>query len=446
MMRVVVNAVALRSAGGRSVAINFLRACEKQAGHFELEVFAPANCGYEKFSSAENIRVHIVPDRLNKTLLRPVVDRYWLSKRIDALHPDVVFSMGNFAVPTKHKQVVLFMWPYATYPDSEIWDRLPWKDIQTRKAKIATFRNRLKYAEVVTPQTLTSAKRLRKYYPQIEHIRVIPTAVAFTGYRQALSGIRKAHNWDDGRKKLLCLTRYYPHKNLEILIDVALRIKQKKMPYSIITTIAKEQHSGADLLLKEIERRNLGHIIQNIGPVPMDEVPALYDVTDGLILPTLLESFSGTYVDAMKFEKPIFTSDRDFAQDVCGDVAFYFDPLSVDDILTVIDDAFETPGVIPEKCRGGSLRVDQLPDWNDVANMYLSLLKQTANNAIHSIDDMSMMEEFMPVHGDGSAIPEDRISVQEGSTSVQENDISTTQKNRSTSDDDVLVTEDNMVL
>ena len=31
-------------------------------------------------------------------------------------------------------------------------------------------------------------------------------------------------------------------------------------------------------------------------------------------MPTLLESFSGTYVESMYFEKPILTSDLDFAK------------------------------------------------------------------------------------------------------------------------------------
>ena len=395
-MRVVVNAVALRSAGGRSVAINFLRACDKIQGEYQLDVFAPANCGYETATSAGHIRYHIVPDRLNKTLLRPVMDRYWLSSQIDALDPDVVFSMGNFAVPTKRKQVVVFMWPYATYPDDEVWKRLSWKDVQTRRAKITTFRKRLKYATVVSPQTKTSSDRLKRYYPDIQHIRVIPTAVSFTEYGKALSGDRMLKDWSDSRKKLLCLTRYYPHKNLEVLLDVATRIKNEKKPYTIITTVADEQHAGAKKFLEDVDRLGLRSVIQNIGPVPMDEVPALYEVTDGLLLPTLLESFSGTYVDAMHFEKPIFTSDRDFAHDVCNDVAFYFDPLSADNILSIVEGAFETPGLISDKSRAGARLVRQLPGWNDVAHMYLSLLEQTASGALRKEDEMSILNAHLP--------------------------------------------------
>jgi glycosyltransferase involved in cell wall biosynthesis len=39
-----------------------------------------------------------------------------------------------------------------------------------------------------------------------------------------------------------------------------------------------------------------------------------------------LESFTGTFVEAMHYGLPILTSDLDFARHVCGDAAIYFDP------------------------------------------------------------------------------------------------------------------------
>ena len=256
-----------------------------------------------KTCASPRIRVHIVPDWFNRYWLRPVMDEHWLTRRIDDLAPDVIFSMGNFAVPSTRKQVVLFMWPYATYPEGEVWDRMSWKDVQTRRAKINTFRKRLKYADVVAPQTQTSADRLRRYYPEIKELCVVPTAVALNESQLPLSGTRADFEWNQPGKKLLCLTRYYPHKNLEILIELARLIKFHQKPYSVITTIADEQHAGAGQLLEQIAEEGVQDVIQNIGPVPMDEVPALYEQTDGLLLPTLLESFSGTYVDAMHMKK-----------------------------------------------------------------------------------------------------------------------------------------------
>ena len=381
MMKIAVNVVALRTAGGRSVALNFLRAVQNQGSDYNLEVFATANCGYEEFESDPLFKMHYIPQRLNNILLRPYLDHFWLRKKIERTNPDVVFSMGNLATPGLANQVVLFHWAYATYPDCEVWDRMSWKDSYVRKAKIRTFKNRLKYATIVAPQTETSAKRLKQYYPDIKRIEVVPNPVTLPGYSQTLTissdQVGLVHSAK--RKKLLCLSRYYPHKNLEILLDLGERIKAQKRPYVIITTISESQHPDAAAFIDSIYQRNLGNIILNLGPIPMDEVPGMYQTTDGLLLPTLLESFSGTYVDAMYHGKPVFTSDRDFAHEVCRDAAFYFDPLSADDMLRTIDEAFNNERSLEEKLDRGRERVKEFPDWNEVAGMYLSLLKQAAS-------------------------------------------------------------------
>ena len=143
----------------------------------------------------------------------------------------------------------------------------------------------------------------------------------------------------------------------------------------IVTTISPEQHPDAAAFIDTVYEKDLGSIILNLGPVPMDEVPGVYQSTDGLLLPTLLESFSGTYVDAMHHGKPVFTSDRDFARDVCGDAGFYFNPLDPKDILRVIDGAFENDSLRREKLTMGKERVKEFPDWNEVARMYLDLAR-----------------------------------------------------------------------
>lgn len=51
-----------------------------------------------------------------------------------------------------------------------------------------------------------------------------------------------------------------------------------------------------------------------------------------MFLPTVLECFSASYVEAMKMQKPILTSDLGFAKGICNDAALYFSPTSATDI------------------------------------------------------------------------------------------------------------------
>jgi glycosyltransferase involved in cell wall biosynthesis len=86
-------------------------------------------------------------------------------------------------------------------------------------------------------------------------------------------------------------------------------------------------------------------------------------------------------VDAMHFERTIFTSNRDFAQEVCGEAAYYFDPLSSEDIVQTIEKAFANPAERINKIVIGKQRVQTFPDWKAVAQMYLNELKKLHEQA-----------------------------------------------------------------
>ena len=52
----------------------------------------------------------------------------------------------------------------------------------------------------------------------------------------------------------------------------------------------------------------------------------MYRTCDICFLPTLLETFSANYPEAMAIGLPIVTTDLGFAHDVCDDAALYFHP------------------------------------------------------------------------------------------------------------------------
>ncbi|MCL0041985.1 glycosyltransferase [Peptococcaceae bacterium] len=55
-----------------------------------------------------------------------------------------------------------------------------------------------------------------------------------------------------------------------------------------------------------------------------------------LFMPSLLESFGLPFIEALAFGIPIAASDREFAQELCGDAALYFDPHSAESVSTAL--------------------------------------------------------------------------------------------------------------
>jgi len=174
---------------------------------------------------------------------------------------------------------------------------------------------------------------------------------------------------------LLCLSRYYPHKNFEVLLEVATAVRDRGLPYRLITTIDPSQHRNAATFLSNVKSLSLERYLINIGPVPIERVDRLYGEVDGLLLPTLLESFSATYADCLHKGIPIFTSDRDFARDACGDCAFYFDPLNARSIVSTIESGFGNPQALYEVVQRGRRRIQRLPGWDRVCQQYIDSLK-----------------------------------------------------------------------
>ncbi|MEL6718476.1 MAG: glycosyltransferase [Bacteroidota bacterium] len=374
-MKLAINATTLGSAGGLNVALNFLNEIgHMNLKHKEVHVFAPRDKGYESFES-ENIHIHTVSDFKRKHFMRLDTDFRWLPQKIESLSPDIIFSMGNLGTPINGiKQALLFHWPYAIYfQEKELWKRMSTKDKLNRQIRRQIFKNRLKYVDMVFPQTNTAAFRLERYYPFIN--KIIPIPNAYTKLESLRVEDQASFEREKGYKYLLCLSRYYPHKNIESLINVASLIKTQGLPYKIIITLSEDQHPNVKLINEKIIQNGLDDIILNVGRVPIELVPNFYESVDALILPTLLESFSGTYVDAMQFGKPIFTSDKDFAKEVCGELAYYFNPLSPREILKTIVTAYGDENELEERVKRGRQRVAQFPDWTIVAQMYMQELE-----------------------------------------------------------------------
>ena len=103
----------------------------------------------------------------------------------------------------------------------------------------------------------------------------------------------------------------------------------------------------------------------------------LYAQVDAVVLPTLLESFSATFVEAMALGVPIITSDRDFAHAICGDAAVYVDPTSPAEIAAAINDLARKPERREQLIARGKTRIANLgTTWDDCATTLLAVLEK----------------------------------------------------------------------
>jgi ubiquinone/menaquinone biosynthesis C-methylase UbiE len=149
-----------------------------------------------------------------------------------------------------------------------------------------------------------------------------------------------------------------------------------------------------------------------MGELPPERLAALYGSADAFILPTLLESFGRPYHEAMQFDLPILTADRDFARERCQDAAIYFDPLDANSMARsmaqVIDDAALRVRLVEnaKRLRG------QEPTWDEIASRFVDVLERAAGNQLSGADkaNTSCEKQYARVRARhssaGDALPE----------------------------------------
>jgi glycosyltransferase involved in cell wall biosynthesis len=353
---VVFNALNSNSGGGLSIRDSYLRLlnCEKLSERYVVFAAKDADLG---FLTNTNIEIMELPGIYRKTIMAPFAYLFMLGRMINRIGADVVFNIGDLIVHTGAKQIYLFDWPYALDVYEKVWAGMKNKDWLIRKVKLALLKHSIHRPDIVIAQTDFIKQRLEEKYA-LRDVRVVHNAVTLDN---ALVEQELGVKLPEG-VCLVCPSVYYPHKNIEILLDVAGLIKAQGLNYRIVTTVNPDT-TAAKKFIAAISERGLNGIITNIGHVPLNQMKALYARCDALLMPTLLESFSIVYLEAMKHKLPIFTSKMWFAEAVCGDAAKYFKPFDANDILQTIKEIL--PNAIAKKAliEAGTSRLSSFQTW-----------------------------------------------------------------------------------
>ena len=164
--------------------------------------------------------------------------------------------------------------------------------------------------------------------------------------------------------------RDYSHKNLGSLPKVQRILTQKyNMNVIFYVTLTEEEWFQ--------RRESFCNHVQNVGELDVTQCPTFYQKLDGVIFPSLLESFSATPIEALFMKRPLFASDRHFVRDVCSINAIYFDPLNPHDIAKKINSYFQMPKQKQRQFVKASYEhVMSLPTSQDRSESYINIINK----------------------------------------------------------------------
>ncbi|MEZ4423298.1 MAG: glycosyltransferase [Gemmatimonadota bacterium] len=368
-MRILVDLVPVSRGGGLQNALNLWREIGRSGSDHQWHAFVRPGVGFDHLPTGSHQTLEVVEARGLPARLR--VENVRIPDRARSFGADVVFTpMGAGPLRAPVPRVIGWHDSTVAYPESALWRQasLGFRAVEPLRQRYAAAA--AQGAARICVQTATMARRLGRVWGiEPERFHVVPNGPSafLVGEAPAAEPPRA------DPLRILVIGEPKPSKNLEILPRVAAALSRRSLPpWEMIVTVGPPggpwlaPFDAALTAAPDAERH-----IRRVGPVPHAELGELYRGAAVVLLPSLLESFSATYVEAMHFGVPLVTSDLDFARDICGRAALYADPLDPDALAERLARALTDAQVRSTLRAEGFATVAALPDWRARLQRYV---------------------------------------------------------------------------
>ena len=328
-MKILFNSSTNTMGGVVQNAANFVRHAVRQSenefvfvvSHAVLDVLRGWDIDYNNIHSIDSTAKSVSARRILVELERQYM-------------PDVVYTMAGPAyVKFKAKHVMGISNPYITHADlqSILLNRSKYGAVvfgarELLKGVYARFSS-----DYFVFQTETARKGFcRRFGLRADRTVILPNALgdSFFSYNTGLD-----NPITNGIVKIFVPCAYYPHKNLEIIFDICLLLKlvNTDKKFLFVTTAPEDSIFSA-----KISQHGLQDMILNIGPYNYNDAHSLYSSSSMVFIPSILETFSTSYLEAIAMAKTLVVADKVFSREVCGNYAHYYSPLSSADATQAI--------------------------------------------------------------------------------------------------------------
>jgi glycosyltransferase involved in cell wall biosynthesis len=125
-----------------------------------------------------------------------------------------------------------------------------------------------------------------------------------------------------------------PRKNLGRLMAALAQARAQGVPHHLVC-VGPYGWSSRDLA-GTIERLDLTRYVHFTGYVPFEDLPAIYNLGELFVFPSLYEGFGLPVVEAMACGTPVVTANSSSLAEIAGDAAITVNPASVDEIAEAI--------------------------------------------------------------------------------------------------------------
>lgn len=337
-MRLVVNTVSTKkgSGGALQIAYNFLLGTLKYTSDIDWYYLTSSDVDElvgHYFESLRDIRYFVFPtqpDFLGSYMSVKKALRTWEEK----YKPDVIYSISSpcyFSFKTP--EVMRFANAWVTNPNALAWKSMP----GLKRIKMYMYRCVQKRLLRRAKFIITQSETVRKGLLVITHLPEDQIAVVPNVLPHVFSGAVVNRETDPEWIDIVCAAAPVPHKNLDLIPDVLRYLRDEHNINNVRFHLTlPEGHS----LYKTIERRSSAmefkNRIINHGRCTQLRLIEVYNKCSMCFLPTLLETFSASSLEAMYFGHLIVATDFSFNREVIADAGLYYKPGNAKDAASQI--------------------------------------------------------------------------------------------------------------
>lgn len=296
------------------------------------------------------------------------------------LRPNVVYSITapsyfTFEAP----EVMRFTNPLVAHPNKYSWKVQSFKAKLRLKVYCWNQKRLIKKAKYFITQTETTKQGiLRITNLPDKNVCVVNNVLPAFFSNQDNTHIDDGGKWLD----IACVGAPVPHKNFDLLPEVILELQKLGIKNARFHTTIPENESLWNKILVKLNEYHIENNVVNHGRVTQAELAEMYRHCEYCFLPTLLEVFSASTVEAMFFDLKIVATDFNFNKEVLGDSCLYYEPMNAADAAKQFKKLFENEelqGAFSERMKK---QLEKYGDYNKHFNAILSYLVATAEKRV----------------------------------------------------------------
>lgn len=381
-MKILINTITTKkiSGGAFQISQNFLL---KSLEHNDIEWYYITSQDLDdvigmQFEGISNKRYFVFPTQpdFKHTYKRVAQQVHELEEKIK---PDVVYSVtapSYFSFKTK--EVMRFTNPWVTHPNKYSWSVL------SLKGKIKTYlyclnqRRLMRSAHYfITQAEATKHGILRITHEPSSHVNIVSNVLP-----AAFKSMDNTPIVDDKWINIAAVGAPVPHKNFDIIPDVLMELKRNGLDNVRFHTTIPFDHPLAEKMKEILYKIGLTDNWVNHGRVSQKELGEMYRRCQFAFLPTLLEVFSASTVEAMYFQLPIVATKFDFNAEVLEDSCLYYEPKNAQDAARQIGKLVKDKE-LQDKCKKKmQIELSKYGDYDAHFNAIKGFLVNVANGKV----------------------------------------------------------------